>query len=121
MSFALLSLWFMAGSLLLFVASLLVRRIRLSSVLPAVGLSLLVLLTLTAVFDNVMIASGLFDYGNQTLLGVRVGLAPIEDFTYPICAVLFVPALWWLAGGKVPAEAKRHTGVAPATRRMPER
>ena len=121
MSFALLSLWFMAGSLLLFVASLLVRRIRLSSVLPAVGLSLLVLLTLTAVFDNVMIVSGLFDYGNQSLLGVRVGLAPIEDFTYPICAVLFVPALWWLAGGKTPVEARHHSSVDPETRRTHER
>lgn len=99
MSFAHLSSYFMLGSLLLFAVALRVRRRRLSEVAPAIGLTMLVLLVLTAVFDNVMIGSGLFDYNNQTLLGIRVGLAPLEDFSYPICAALFVPALWLLAGG----------------------
>ena len=56
------------------------------------------MLVLTAVFDNLMIYVGLFDYGQHTLTGVRIGLAPIEDFFYPVCAVLFVSGLWWLLG-----------------------
>lgn len=103
MSFAWLSLAFMAGSLLLLIIALRVRRISLRSVAPALGVALGALVALTAVFDNLMIGSGLFDYAQQTLLGIKVGLAPIEDFSYPVCAVLFCPALWWLAGGRPPA------------------
>lgn len=57
-----------------------------------------VLLALTAVFDNVMIAAGLFSYADEQISGVRLGLAPIEDFSYPIAAVVLLPALWILTG-----------------------
>ncbi|QLD13046.1 lycopene cyclase domain-containing protein [Microbacterium oleivorans] len=53
----------------------------------------LVLIALTAVFDNVMIAVGLFTYPEEHLSGIRVGLAPIEDFAYPLCAAFLVPAV----------------------------
>ncbi|WP_448809800.1 lycopene cyclase domain-containing protein [Agromyces bauzanensis] len=55
------------------------------------------LLVLTGVFDTVMIAAGLFGYADGTRLGPTIGLAPIEDFAYPIVAVLVVPAVWTLA------------------------
>ena len=58
--------------------------------------ALAIMVVLTAIFDNLMIYAGLFDYGQHTLTGVRIGLAPIEDFFYPVCAVLFVSGLWWL-------------------------
>jgi len=63
----------------------------------ATGLAGVLLLVLTAVFDSVMIAAGLFAYADGTRLGPTVGLAPIEDFAYPIAAVLLVPAVWTLA------------------------
>lgn len=116
MSFGLLALYFMAGSALLLLLALRVRRISMGSVLPALGFSLGVLLVLTAVFDNVMIGSGLFDYAQQTLLGPRVGLAPIEDFSYPVSVVLFAPALWWLAGGRPPAGSVREPSVTSTNR-----
>ncbi|MBV1777818.1 lycopene cyclase domain-containing protein [Paeniglutamicibacter sp. ABSL32-1] len=116
MSFAHLSLYFMLGSLALFAVALRVRRVRLRDIAPAAGLTLAVLLVLTAVFDNVMIGSGLFDYNNQALLGIRVGLAPLEDFSYPFCAALVVPALWWLAGG-APAGGTPEPGTLPGTGR----
>lgn len=115
MSFALLSVIFMLGSLLLLLVAVRLRRLSLRSILPGLSFALAVLVILTAVFDNVMIASGLFDYGEQALLGIRVGLAPLEDFSYPVSVVLFGPALWWLAGGSLPKNPAREHSTARTT------
>jgi lycopene cyclase domain-containing protein len=66
--------------------------------LPAVAVALGVVLVLTAVFDNVMIGIGLVDYDPSRINGLRLGLAPIEDFAYPVAATLLLPALWALLG-----------------------
>ena len=74
--------------------------------IDALGLPLgaaVALLVLTAVFDNVMIAAGLFTYPSEHLSGLRVGLAPIEDFSYPLAAAFLVPAVWTLWGREEPA------------------
>ena len=63
----------------------------------ATGIAAAVLVVLTAVFDSIMIAAGLFGYADGTRLGPVVGLAPVEDFAYPIVTVLLVPAIWTLA------------------------
>jgi small toxic polypeptide LdrA/B/C/D len=60
----------------------------------AVVVTLVALFVLTAVFDTVMIASGLFHYSPDHLAGLHIGLAPIEDFAYPLAGVLLLPALW---------------------------
>ena len=60
----------------------------------AVVLTLVALFVLTAVFDTVMIATGLFHYSPDHLLGLHIGLAPIEDFAYPLAGVILLPALW---------------------------
>ena len=65
------------------------------------------LLALTAVFDSIMIAAGLFEYADGTRLGPTIGNAPIEDFAYPIVAVLVVPAVWTLARRRAPERAHR--------------
>ena len=62
----------------------------------ALGATALVLLTLTAVFDNIMIGVGLVDYGDAQISGIRLGIMPIEDFAYTVFAVLALPALWTL-------------------------
>lgn len=64
-------------------------------VIPTI-LAAVVLLVLTAVFDNVMIAVGLFSYAEDVISGVRIGLAPIEDFAYPVAGALLLPSLWVL-------------------------
>lgn len=56
------------------------------------------LMLLTAVFDNIMIAVGLFSYASHVISGFRLGLAPIEDFAYPLAAVILLPSLWVLLG-----------------------
>lgn len=62
----------------------------------AVGLAAALLLVATAVFDNIMISVGLVAYDPQLIQGVFVGVAPIEDFAYPVAAVVGLPALWVL-------------------------
>ncbi len=59
----------------------------------SLALAWLALFVLTAVFDNVMIAADLFRYEESNLTGVHVGLAPIEDFAWPLAAVMVVPPL----------------------------
>ncbi|KQR90939.1 MULTISPECIES: lycopene cyclase domain-containing protein [Microbacterium] len=61
--------------------------------MAASALAAVALLALTAVFDNVMIGAGLFSYPPEHLSGIRIGLAPIEDFSYPLCAAFLVPAI----------------------------
>ncbi len=66
--------------------------------LPSLGIALVGVLVLTAVFDNIMIGIGLVDYDPDRINGLRLGVAPIEDFAYPVAAALLLPALWALLG-----------------------
>ncbi len=60
----------------------------------AVAVTAIALVVLTAVFDSLMIAAELFHYSPEHLLGLHIGLAPIEDFSYPIAGAFLLPALW---------------------------
>jgi lycopene cyclase domain-containing protein len=68
--------------------------------LAAVGITMALLLVMTAVFDNVMIGVGLVGYEPSLISGAFVGIAPLEDFAYAIAAVLLLPSLWVLLGGR---------------------
>ena len=91
MTYLALSTAFLAVAALGGVGAALIARRRPDA--AALGLTALALLLLTAVFDTVMIAAGLFHYAPGPLAGVHIGLAPIEDFAYPVAGVL-LPALW---------------------------
>ncbi|MGO2684766.1 lycopene cyclase domain-containing protein [Microbacterium sp.] len=54
------------------------------------------LLVLTAVFDNVMMSAGFFDYGTDQIAGLRLGLMPVEDFLYPLAGALLLSGVWQL-------------------------
>jgi lycopene cyclase domain-containing protein len=62
----------------------------------AVGLAAIPLLFLTAVFDNVLVGLGIVGYHPDRISGVLVGVAPIEDFSYPIAALVLLPCVWEL-------------------------
>jgi lycopene cyclase domain-containing protein len=62
----------------------------------SIGLVLVVVLVMTAVFDNLMIAVGLVGYDASKIRGVLIGVAPIEDFAYALAAVVLLPSLWIL-------------------------
>jgi lycopene cyclase domain-containing protein len=97
MTYATLALTFLAVPVLLTVVAAVVARP--SRRWWAAGASTLaVLLVLTAVFDSLMIAADLFRFDEDQLLGARVGRAPVEDFAWPVAAVLTLPSLWLLLG-----------------------
>ena len=62
----------------------------------AVLASAVILLIVTAVFDNVMIGIGLVGYNRSLISGVLIGIAPLEDFAYALAAVILLPSLWAL-------------------------
>lgn len=63
---------------------------------PLVGAAIVMLL-LTLVFDNLIIATGIVDYDPDKISGIRLGVAPIEDFAYTLVALILVPSLFnWL-------------------------
>lgn len=95
MNFAELNTIFLAVAALVFIAGLWRSR-RKGVMVVATTATVVVLLVLTVIFDNVMIASGLFDYAGHTLNGLHVGLAPIEDFAYPLGGALLLSGLWTL-------------------------
>ena len=98
-TYPLISVVFLALAAAVLVAGL-VRapdRARLSArwTLPAVVTGV-VLVVLTAVFDNLMIAAGLMTYAASAISGVHVGLVPVEDLAYPIAGLMLLPGLWLL-------------------------
>jgi lycopene cyclase domain-containing protein len=71
-------------------------RTRFARRIAASALGAVALVVLTAIFDNLMIALDLFTYPPEHLSGLRIGLAPLEDFSYPVCAAFLVPAVFAL-------------------------
>ncbi|MHC5797995.1 lycopene cyclase domain-containing protein [Lacisediminihabitans sp. FW035] len=67
--------------------------------LPIVG-TLVILLLVTAVFDNVMIGIGLVGYDATKISGAFIGIAPLEDFAYAVAAAVLLPSLWLLLPGR---------------------
>lgn len=53
-----------------------------------------ILLAFTAVFDSLIVGSGIVAYDSGKILGIYVAKAPVEDFAYTIAACLLVPYLW---------------------------
>ncbi|MDQ1137044.1 lycopene cyclase domain-containing protein [Microbacterium sp. SORGH_AS 1204] len=94
MTYPLIVLPFVAVTVVVTLATL--PRPRFRERMASSGLTALVLVGLTLVFDNLMIAVDLFSYPQEHLSGLALGLAPIEDFAYPLCAAFLLPALYTL-------------------------
>lgn len=60
----------------------------------AIGLTLVILVALTAVFDPLIIALDIVAYDNSKLLGLFWFGAPVEDFFYALYAAIIVPFIW---------------------------
>lgn len=66
----------------------------------ALYVTLIGLLALTAVFDNVIVGLNIVGYNTDKILGLFIGVAPVEDFFYALLAVIVVPALWHRLGSR---------------------
>jgi lycopene cyclase domain-containing protein len=77
----------------------------------AVGLAGIPLLVLTAVFDNVLVALGIVGYHPDRISGVLVGVAPLEDFSYAVAALVLLPCLWELLRPSRRGAARRSSGT----------
>ncbi|GAA1694699.1 hypothetical protein GCM10009792_13440 [Microcella alkalica] len=93
MTYTLLNVVFLAVVALVAIAAVVARR---SPRWRAVGLAAILLLAMTAIFDNAIIGTGLVAYDDSLISGVRIGLAPIEDFAYTVAALVLLPAVWEL-------------------------
>ncbi|MDX2026612.1 lycopene cyclase domain-containing protein [Microcella sp.] len=93
MTYTLLNIVFLGIVAIVAIAAVVARR---APRWRAVGLAAVLLLTLTAIFDNVIIGTGLVAYDNSLISGVFIGLAPIEDFAYTVAALVLLPAVWEL-------------------------
>lgn len=56
----------------------------------AIFLSTGVLLVATAIFDNLIVGTGIVAYDESLILGIKIGYAPIEDFAYALAAPLLI-------------------------------
>ncbi|WEK60459.1 MAG: lycopene cyclase domain-containing protein [Candidatus Microbacterium colombiense] len=95
MTYLQLAAWFLGAAALVSIVLILLAHPR-GPRPTAIALTVLVLFLLTATFDTIMIASGLFHYSGRHLLDVHIGLAPIEDFAYPLAGAVLLPSLWAL-------------------------
>ena len=108
MLYTLINLIFLIPAVvLLYLAARAKRKPRTSW--PALLVTAFALVILTIVFDNIMIAADLFHYDETHTSGVLIGLMPIEDLAYVVCAFLALPAAWDLLGRGRPSEGTERT------------
>jgi hypothetical protein len=88
MTYLLLSLGFgLAGLVIAF----LIGR---SSFSRATWQTMFLLLAATVIGDNFIVANGIVEYDSTKILGIFIGVAPVEDFAYTLVAVTLIPAIW---------------------------
>ena len=82
---------FLAVVAVVALAAVLARR---SPSWRGIALATIPLVILTAVFDNVLVATGIVGYDEGLISGAKIGVAPLEDFAYTIAALVLLPSLW---------------------------
>lgn len=68
--------------------------------LRALRLATALLLLMTLVFDNLIILAGIVAYDESLISGIKLGIAPIEDFSYTLVGLVLIPLTWELLGKK---------------------
>ena len=87
MTYWILNSYFLAALVLLYIVSGAWRKFTLHLHTFAA------LLIGTAIFDNAIIGFGLVAYDESKISGIKIGLAPIEDFAYSIAVVLLATSV----------------------------
>ena len=84
----------------IFMLTVIVLALRTARFKRAQLITLAVIFAITIIGDSVIIGLGIVGYDTHKILGVSLGLAPIEDFFYPLAAAILIPSLWELLGKK---------------------
>lgn len=79
----------------LIVGLILRKRLPWRAIAGATG----VLLVLTAIFDNVIVGTGIVAYDENLISGIKIGFAPIEDFAYSLAAPLLISIIMAFSKG----------------------
>lgn len=87
-TYLVLAVVFCAGGVLVSVA------IARNSITRATWRTLCTLIIATIAGDNLIIAGGIVEYDPSKILGVFIGVAPVEDFAYSVIASILIPAVW---------------------------
>ena len=103
MTYAGLAAIFVAASAVVAVAAT-VRRGLTARWWLTTTVTIAALLVLTVVFDSLMILADLFRFDEESLVGLRLWQAPVEDLAWPLAAGLLLPSLRELL---VPATRER--------------
>ncbi|WP_395638270.1 lycopene cyclase domain-containing protein [Pseudolysinimonas sp.] len=104
MTYWMLNAPFLALVALVAVVALIARR---SPSWRGIGLAAIVVLVLTAIFDNVLVGTGIVGYDPALISGAKIGVAPLEDFAYAIAALVLLPSLWSLLTPRSSSSAQR--------------
>ena len=115
MTYAGLAVCFLAAAAFVLVAAAVLRRPDRRWWL-ATAATALALVLLTVIFDNLMIALDLFRYDDAITSGLRLGLAPIEDFAWPLAAGLGLPGLALLTSSEATSGAPTKAPTKASTR-----
>jgi lycopene cyclase domain-containing protein len=78
----------------MFIAFVTLNLVSRKSSWRAIGFTMLWMLLVTLVFDNLIIGLEIVGYDKTKISGILLGLAPIEDFAYTVVAVLAVSIIW---------------------------
>jgi lycopene cyclase domain-containing protein len=78
----------------MFIAFVTLNLVSRKSPWRAIGFTMLWMLLVTLVFDNIIIGLEIVGYDKSKISGILLGLAPIEDFAYTVVAVLAVSIIW---------------------------
>ncbi len=81
-------------------AGLIALLFRMHLNLRALGWATALVLLMTLVFDNLIILVGIVGYDEALISGIKLGIAPIEDFSYTLVGLVLIPLTWELLGKK---------------------
>jgi lycopene cyclase domain-containing protein len=84
------------ASFILAVCAVLARQLRRPT--KPWYITLAVLVVLTIIFDNILILLDAYSYEPSKLLGIYIGVMPIEDLMYALLAAILIPSLWQRLG-----------------------
>ena len=78
----------------IFILTLSLLALGIMHVSKAQLLTFALIFVMSVIGDSVIIGLGIVDYNTHKILSLRIGLAPIEDFFYPLTAAIIIPTIW---------------------------